>query len=349
MLQNKSKKIHPSNIGVYVGLDFVGDGLIKLPFIRSLRQVFPDATITWIAGTHKSEFKHTLSPLVNGLLDEVLEETSIGFIGVSEATIKQRCKDLRNFIVKPLDGRKFDLLIDTQTHVLTTLVVKTIAHNYFLSGAANFLLSDIKPEKNFVRELNLSKRLVQLAEIASNGKITVPPPPLPLDNKYRKLAKVALPPKNNYVGIAPGAGDMSKCWNLKNFINVAMDLVTKNRIPVFFLGPKEKKWLKIIKEKVPKSVFPEWGKFKNENIKGAPLVISLAERIRCAISNDSGTAHMIDAGGCPIVKVFGRSLPGKYTGLTPGSISIDSRDFGTTNINEIKPAYVNKILDGYFK
>ena len=46
---------------------------------------------------------------------------------------------------------------------------------------------------------------------------------------------------------------------------------------------------------------------------------------------------MIDAGGCPIVKVFGRSLPGKYTGLTPGSISIDSRDFGTTNINEIKP------------
>ena len=59
MLQKKIKKAKLSTIGVYVGLDFVGDGLIKLPFIRSLRQVFPNAKITWIAGTHKSEFKRT--------------------------------------------------------------------------------------------------------------------------------------------------------------------------------------------------------------------------------------------------------------------------------------------------
>ena len=82
---------------------------------------------------------------------------------------------------------------------MTTLVVKTIKHKYFLSGTANFLFSNIKPPKNFIRELNLSQRLVQLAEIASGCKINVPPPPLPLDDKYRKLAKVALP-KNNYVG-----------------------------------------------------------------------------------------------------------------------------------------------------
>ena len=58
---------------------------------------------------------------------------------------------------------------------------------------------------------------------------------------------------------------------------------------------------------------------------------------------------MIDAGGCPIVKVFGRSLPGKYTGLTKDSVSIDSRSFGSTNINVITPSYVNSILDKYFK
>ena len=95
MLQKKFKKIKPSSIGVYVGLDFVGDGLIKLPFIRSLRQVFPKAKITWIAGTHKSEFKRTLAPLVKGLLDEVIEEANIGFVGVSEAKFSQRLKDLK--------------------------------------------------------------------------------------------------------------------------------------------------------------------------------------------------------------------------------------------------------------
>ena len=349
MLQKKLKKIKPSTIAVYVGLDFVGDGLIKLPFIRSLRQVFPNSYITWIAGTHKSEFKHSLKPLVTGLINEVLEEINVGFIGISEAPTFKRIKDIKNLFIKPLNGRKFDLLIDTQTHFLTTLLVKCIQHRYFVSGTANFLLSDIKPNKKFVKKINLSQRLVQLAEIASGSKITVSPPPLPLDPKYRQHAKIALPSNKNYVGLAPGAGDTSKCWDLDNFISVAKYLVKKKRIPVFFLGPKEKKWLKIIKTKVPDSIFPEWGRFRKKNIKGAPFVISLAERIKCALSNDSGTAHMIDAGGCPIVKVFGRSLPGKYTGLTKDSVSIDSRKFGSTNINIITPSYVNSILDKYFK
>jgi len=349
MLQNKSEKINPSTIAVYVGLDFVGDGLIKLPFIRSLRQVFPKSYITWIAGTHKSEFKHSLSPLVRGLLNEVIEEANIGFIGVNEAKFSQRLNDLKNFYKKPLNGRKFDLLIDTQTHVLTTFLVRTIRHEYFLSGCANFLFSDVKPPKNFSRHLNLSKRLVQLSEIAAGDSISLPPPPLPLEKKYRDLAKKALPDKKNYVGIAPGAGDTRKCWNLQNFIEVAKNIAKKNRIPVFFLGPKEEKLLDYIKKQVPQSIFPEWGKFRNPNIKGPAFVIALAERTKCSVSNDSGTAHMLDAGGSPVVKVFGRSLPGKYTGLTPGSISIDSRTFGSTNINKIKPDFVNKKIDKFFK
>ena len=254
-----------------------------------------------------------------------------------------------NLYKKPLNGRKFDLLIDTQTHVLTSIIVKTINHKYFLSGCANFLFSDIKPPENFSRHLNLSKRLVQLSEIASGYQITLPPPPLPLDKKYRYLAKQALPGKKDYIGIAPGAGDIRKCWKLDNFINVALDLVKKKRTPVFFLGPKEKKFLKLIRTKVPKSLFPEWGKFNNKRIKGPAFVIALAERVKCSLSNDSGTAHMLDAGGSPVIKIFGKSLPGKYTGLTPGSISIDSRDFGSTdNINKIKPDFVNKVIDKFF-
>ncbi len=348
MLQKNNIKTKPSSIGIYVGLDFVGDGLIKLPFIRSLRQVYPKARITWIAGTHKSEFKRALAPLVKGLLDEVMEECSIGFIGVSEASLFDRLKDLKNIISPPLKNRKFDLLIDTQTQLLTTLIVRTIKHNIFLSGCVKFRLSDIKPGPNFERELNLSKRLTQLAEIASGEKIKVPPPPLPLDKKYRYLAKKALPKNNNYIGFAPGAGDTRKCWKLKNFIKVAKYFSNQNKIPVFFLGPKEKKWLKIVKKNVPNALFPEWGRYKKKNIKGPAFVIALSERIKCALANDSGTAHMIDAGDTPIIKVFGRSLPGKYTGLTPGSVSIDARIFGSSNINTITTSYVIKKIENFF-
>ena len=349
MLQKNIKKINPSTVGVYVGLDFVGDGLIKLPFIRSLRQVFPTAKITWIAGTHKSEFKRTLGPLVKGLLDEVLEECNIGFIGISDANLLQRLKDIKNFIYSPLKGRKFDLLIDTQTHVLTTMVVRTIKHNFFLSGCANFNFSDLKPSPLFKREVNLSQRLVQLTEIALGGKINIPPPPLPLEKKYRDLAKIALPKNKKYIGFAPGAGDVRKCWKLENFIYVAKYFSKKKKVPVFFLGPREKEWVSVLKKSVPNSLFPEWGKFQKKNIKGPAFVIALSERINCALANDSGTAHMIDAGGAPIIKVFGKSLPGKYTGLTPGSITIDSRIFGSTDINEISPNYVIKKIEQHFK
>ena len=348
MLQKINRKIKPSSIAVYVGLDFVGDGLIKLPFIRSLRQVFPKSKLTWIAGTHKSEFKRTLSPLVKGLIDEVIEESNIGFIGVNEAKFLERLRDLNNFVKSPLNGRSFDLLIDTQTHFLTTLVVRTIKHKSFLSGCAKFYLSDLKPPDNFKRELNLSRRLVQLAEIAYGKSINVPPPPLPLEKKYRELAKLALPSNNKYIGFAPGAGDTRKCWSLKNFIEVAKYFSKKKKIPVFFLGPKEKNWLNNIKKVVPNCLFPEWGKFRKDDICGPAFVIALSERIKCALANDSGTAHMIDAGGAPIIKVFGRSLPGKYTGLTPGSINIDSRTFGSTDISAIDPKYVIKKIEKYF-
>ena len=38
------------SILVYVGLDLVGDGLMKLPFLRALRRAYPTASITWLAG-----------------------------------------------------------------------------------------------------------------------------------------------------------------------------------------------------------------------------------------------------------------------------------------------------------
>ena len=82
-------------------------------------------------------------------------------------------------------------------------------------------------------------------EIALGRKINLPPPPLPLEKKYRELAKRALPDNKNYIGFAPGAGDTRKCWNLNNFIEVAKYFSDHNKIPVFFLGPKEENWLKI--------------------------------------------------------------------------------------------------------
>mgnify|MGYP003349265873 FL=1 len=68
----------PRTILAYVGLDLMGDALMKMPFVRALRETYPQARITWLAGKGKTVFSGPLAPLVKGLIDEVIEDAGIG-------------------------------------------------------------------------------------------------------------------------------------------------------------------------------------------------------------------------------------------------------------------------------
>ncbi len=48
---------------VYSGLELLGDGVMKLPFVRALRRCWPAARITWLAGKGKTVYAGTLAPL----------------------------------------------------------------------------------------------------------------------------------------------------------------------------------------------------------------------------------------------------------------------------------------------
>ena len=94
------------SILVYVGLDLLGDGLIKLPFVRALRSAFPQAHITWLAGKGHSVFAGPLAPLVADLIDEVVDNAGIG-----DRPSQLLADPLAGSV---LAGRHFDLVIDSQ-------------------------------------------------------------------------------------------------------------------------------------------------------------------------------------------------------------------------------------------
>ena len=75
-----------------------------------------------------------MAPTVYGLLDEVIDEAGIGL-------------SVKELLYRPLDGRPFDLIIDTQRVALATLVVYRIRHKAFISPFAKFALSTHKPPK----------------------------------------------------------------------------------------------------------------------------------------------------------------------------------------------------------
>ena len=71
-MASKDEKIH--SILVYVEGDLIGDALMKLPFLRALRNAYPNAHISWCAGKHKSTFAKELAPLITGIIDGVMEK-----------------------------------------------------------------------------------------------------------------------------------------------------------------------------------------------------------------------------------------------------------------------------------
>ncbi|RAU21049.1 ADP-heptose--LPS heptosyltransferase [Paramagnetospirillum kuznetsovii] len=312
----------PETILVYVGIDAVGDGLIKLPFVRALRAAFPAARITWMAGKGHTVFADTLAPLVEGLIDEVLDEANIG---------SRAAELLRN----PLPGRRFDLIIDTQRRLLTTLILKRIRHGRFISATAGFRLSDARPPEG-ERPAAMIAQMMRLLDAAQPGR-DHHPAALRRDAATEALAERLLPAGPVYVGFAPGAGGKHKCWPLERFCQLAQSI---SAIPVFLLGPAETDWVETIRAALPQALLP-----LQQAEKPTPmLTIALARRMGAAVANDSGTGHMLACADIPLVSLFGPTPPAKFA---PGAARlhlIRAQDFGGDAMTAIPITAVKQVL-----
>ena len=322
------------SILVYSGGEAIGDALYKLNFIKNLRYNFPDSKITWLAGQGKTEYSHNLKPLVNNLIDEVVDNLKIGFNPFIE-------------FFKPSPIKKeYDVIIDTQTVVLPTLCLKKIKHKIFLSASAKWIFSDLKPNNLSTKNISLNDRLNIFIKLINNNEVQYCKEDIKIEDKYIKLSNKLLPKGKTYIGISPGAGDKTKIWPLNKFVKLAQGQVNKNRIPVFFLGPDEKNLLEIIKENVPQAIFPEWTDTAiKSGLKGPILVIALAKKVNVAIANDSGTGHMFAVAGTKLISLFSKHNSIKYAPNTKELIILDSKKWGGVDPNLIPLQEVEKSIN----
>ena len=320
---------NPESILVYVGLDRVGDGLLKLPFVRGLRKAFFNAHITWVAGKERSVYASTLAPLVEGLLDEVVEYAGIG-LHPSE------------FLRKPLAGRRFDLIIDSQKIFWASLSLWRIPHKIFISPSAGFLLSSKKPPEGYKFPNSMQRQLLDLLELASDETF---PTPINLglkpSHQHWVDARELLPVGSEYVGFAPGSGGRPKCWSLDNFIRLAQNQGEQGRIPVFFLGPQEPELMAPIRDQVASALFP----LQQKNNGFDPLfTMVLAEGMCASVSNDSGVGHMIALAGKPLVSLFGPTMPEKFMPMSDRLTIIEAKEFGGREMARIPYVTVAEAL-----
>ena len=324
--------LNPHSILIYSGAERVGDGIYKLPFIHHLRSCFPDAWITWVAGKGHTVYARELAPLVAPLINEVLNEAEIG----------RSWKEMIG--TRPLDGRCFDLVIETGRVFRTTMIVRRIPHHYFVSASVGYLLSDLRPDnlkQAFNKPASVVGCLRELAEVVT-GKPMPPACHLELDAETNALAAQLLPADGGpaYVGFTPGSNDRIKCWPLDQYIKAAAWVESQGLRPVFFLGPNETEWEPLIRAALPQALLP-----LQQTDQVTPwLTIALGRHLKAAITNDCGAAHMLAAADTPLVSLFGPTKPEKFAPATTRLTVLKAQDWNSSDMAAIPLDAVTQAL-----
>lgn len=318
---------------VYVGLDRLGDGLLKLPFVHGLKDAFPNAKITWFAGKETTVYARALAPLAESYLDEIIE---YGGVGVEPKELLR---------ARPLKGRRFDLIIDTQKIVWTSLSARRIRHGGFVSPAARFLLSSKKPPRGYKFPKAMQRQMLDLLEIASGQRFPTPDGlQINIPANRRDQAAQLLPAGPTYVGFAPGSGGRPKCWPLQRYVEVAKHVAARGETPVFIIGPQEGEWVCDITSALPDAVLPLQMGAADHGF-DPMLTLALGERLSKAVSNDSGIAHMLAVAGTPLAALYGPTVYEKFPPMTEHITVIKAEKFGSRDMSAIPIDAVNQALD----
>ena len=262
--------------------------MVKLPWIGGLRAACASARIVWCAASGKTVYATSLRRLAEPLIDEIIAEPRLDRGAV------------RPWGAPPFDGRRFGMVIDTQSDWRHTLGLRRAARGVFISRTAGFLFSSRRPRE--AAPADIGGRIGALFSLAA-GRAVRPTNPWKDDIAALRAAEPILPRGPTYIGLAPGAGGREKRWPLERYIELGRRQLGAGRMPVFFLGPGEADEAAIIASALPGAVLPDTSAGDDAEVSGPRLFIALASRLSAAVANDGGPGHMLAAGGAPLVSL----------------------------------------------
>ncbi len=303
----------------------LGDSIQIIPLILSLKNHYRRSTIFYL-GAHPNHFEGKLKEYNINTKTLDLDLKYFGFRWWHLLFIKKK--------FKASNETKFDLIIDLQSKVRNTLILKRIPHNNFYSTTFGNLFSSKKVKYNSKNHLeNLSIFLEEKIKL-----INFNPSKLPknLMNEAKKLL-----PKSNYIGFSITQGNeyRKKSWSIYKFISLANKSLIKNKTPVFFIEKSQEHIIEKIKNQVPNALFPE----TNSELSCPALVTALSWRLDQAVSIDNGVMHMMSLADIPMIVLFGPTNSDKFAPKNNYTKILDSKKIH--NSSDIETITVDEVYD----
>lgn len=295
---------NPQNILV---IDFgqLGDVVLSLPALRSIREKFPRARITVAVGKTGAEVIN-----LSGYADDTLVVDRValrdGFKPISLLRVFELVREVRR--------RKFDFVIDlhslSETNILGFLSgapqrLYSRRHGRSLDYLANFRPRPPAEVESSERHL-IDRYLDVLIPLGVRGADRIPRlttgkvEDAAIEQVLNKARVVAGAP---LVGLFPGAGHPCRRWPLDKFADLADYLIRNDGVRVvLFAGPEEHALVQEMR-----SVFPP-NTLIMDKLTIPQLAAALA-RLAVFVSNDTGPMHIAAAVGTPVVAILDRPTP----------------------------------------
>ncbi len=301
----------------------LGDSIQLFDIINSIAKKFGDESIYYLSA-HENHFDNKLKDYHIKIQNLNTNIKYFGFRLWHYFSTKN--------ILKENSISKFDLIIDLQSKLRNTIILRRFSHSNFYSPTMNFRFCNIKMD--YKKSTYDHKNLIINLEKLLNFKIPFEKYDInKIDKLYFDEAKKLLP-NNNYIGFSITQGNeyRKKSWPIENFINIANSLSNKNKIPVFFIEKNKTELINKIKNNVTNVLIPEI----ETKLSGPPLITAMATRLEKAISIDNGLMHMIGLANKPMIVLFGPTNSKKFAPKVDNIKILDSKEmYNSDNINKI--------------
>lgn len=278
----------------------IGDVIHALPFLKALRERYPDAAISWLINRGIDEIIRNNPYLNEVILFERKKWGSFDDIGYKFKGIAEFLRELRR--------KQFDLVVDLQGLFRSGVIAYLSGASYRIGFANarefspifyNYRVSHPPVEMHAVdRYLLIAKELgadITIKDFTIN---------IPLNEEKYIDSLIGMNKRSALIAINPSARWETKMWPLNKYAELADRIASGLNAQIIFIGSR--------KDEERINMLSSLVKTKPINLCGKTNLLQLTALLKktaLLITNDSGPMHIAAAVETHVVAIFGPTRP----------------------------------------
>jgi len=297
----------------------LGDIIHTLPFLKAVKDSFPDAGIDWVISSNLKGLIEN-NPLINEVI--VFDKDAWKKIKNLPGTINEI-----SLLKKILKSKKYDIAVDLQGLLRSGIIT------YYTPAGTKIGFAGAREGSRFFYNRKISAegsshavdKNLEIARAigAKKGKVDFP---LTIDEVSKERVEKLINDVKEYVVVAPSARWVTKIWPAERFAS----LIRKINLPCVITGGKGDREIaqhimelsndkqmdnspgSSLKLRGERGVTePETHIFNLAGKTDLKELVALIAGARAVVSNDSGPMHVAAAFDKPLVALFGPTDPAK--------------------------------------